>query len=173
MRVGFSNALTMDSCAAMGEFTMIATIPSQSLSSAKADGTLCVTSTTRYSRPSAKHGRKAVGRKPETAPAVCLSQGAYSERSFGNTNRPQAKGDEMSRALLSATINHSTEPRRIRIECRKDRDAYRWYGPSADGTEMIDAEVSTPAADGLDGAKAAARAAWGASAWGLRATWLG
>ena len=67
----------------------------------------------------------------------------------------------MSQTLFTATIKHSSEDRRIRIECRRDGDRFRWYGPSNDGTKSRDTEVSSPTSDGLHGAMNAAEAAWG------------
>jgi hypothetical protein len=79
----------------------------------------------------------------------------------------------MSQTLFTATIRHSSEDRRIRIECRRDGDRFRWYGPSNDAAKPHDTEVSSPASDGVHGAMNAAEAAWSSPRWQLRSSWLG
>lgn len=69
------------------------------------------------------------------------------------------------RTVLRATINHSTQRRRIVIRLEREGDGYLWRGPSGE-----DAGLGVAAT--VNAAKQQAVSAWGAPEWDLRAAWL-
>lgn len=69
-----------------------------------------------------------------------------------------------NRSILKATINHSTQKRRVTIRLlRNPDDSLGWFGP--DGS----CDITCPS---VAEAKEAAIASWGSEAWDLRAAWL-
>jgi len=72
--------------------------------------------------------------------------------------------------LLIATIAAShPEGGRVKIVCQRDGDRLRWYG--VEGADLQDTEVSVALAAGIEAAKLACHAAWGAPCWELRPNW--